>query len=166
MSSEPRRPRFVLGPGTVLALLLAGFLLWRNGGRPWWREPPAPPAAPVALPELGLTPEVAWLLRHAEALALSDHQTASLAALQAGWERASQGDLTAAEAGAERLEGYLAADRPSVAGAQRASDELSTASANLAALRQAYWDDAWSELTATQRERVRALRRAAPHEMR
>lgn len=173
--SQPESPRRKLriGPGFVVAVLFAAFLIHRNGGlQETFQEPPEATQAQhldVEPPPLGLTPELAWLLRRGDEVGLTPDQRAELEQQQTAYEQATAADRQQVEQASSQLGSQL--DRSRETGVTRdqlteSTTDVSKLSASLATQREAAWSKAWDVLTEAQQQQVRELRQAAPTELR
>ncbi|MBI2301220.1 MAG: hypothetical protein HYU66_20115 [Armatimonadetes bacterium] len=170
MADRPRRVR--IGPFFAVSLVVAGVWLYQQRGAVGLTRPAIREARPADLPrsDLGITPEPAWLLRHAGPLGLTAAQRRQLNKLAADLQRATRADRGRLDGTTGEIGDYLEHRRsrggldPDAA-RDRAAD-LGELSARLAAARHAAWDRAWKLLTPEQQDQVRRLRQQTPLEMR
>jgi hypothetical protein len=121
----------VFGPGLLIALLIAAFLVHREGllrprpGPVVYREvggqirsqqsAVSTQQSEIRNPQfairnsqfVGPTPEVGWLLERREALGLSDSQVRQLEKLKQEWEKATAEDRAAVEQAAAEFQRYM-----------------------------------------------------------
>jgi len=164
------RSLFRIGPGLVLAII-AIVLVWTRMPR----QPGPPPGSPLGSPPGGgpaqvqrtelapaspSAPDPAWLLDQSRALELSPAQTAKLTALKARWDRET-GDLRAELAGAEadfqrrmREDAGAPVSMPEL---QERAAPVSEMARQLGAARKAWWAEASTVLTESQRARAETM---------
>jgi hypothetical protein len=158
----------------LLAALLGGC---RRAGQeaPLAAPPPQVEVSTLPLPPgdddaVGVAPEPRWLLHHGDEMALSEAQTARVAAAEAAYEKATVEDRAAQEKASADFVDFLRAgkDKGSVDSAEveRRNQAAAACDARLRSARRAAWDALWAMLSEAQRAKVRALRQEHPMELR
>lgn len=179
-----KRPWFRLGPGLLLALVMAGALIasgqlfnkapadpstgsivWEADAQGHLRQVSAPTVVThAALPRLW-KPEVTLLVENASILRLTAEQRSRLVTLDAAWrrEKAEMEDqmnhaFTNAHAVVERATPEKAASATHIV---NSLGDYSTLSAQYDSLRDAYWNQGGARLTSGQKKALARLTEAA-----
>lgn len=157
---QPAMRWFRFGPGLLLAIA-AILLVWphlpRSGGGPPRIARTRADAVPNPPPG---APEPAWLLEQRHALRLSPPQVRKLNKLRARWDRDTQALRTAlARSAAEFDRSMVAAggQRATVQQLQERAAPVSEFSRQLLDARRAWWDEAATLLTGSQRRRAEQM---------
>lgn len=152
---RPRKRWIVIGPGIVLALILAIQIVIAS------REKSVrPPIIERQVVGSGVAqsvrpaPEVAYILEHSDRLALSDRQVKALSALQSDWQSRSRPlsedlEKAAGEFGAFMKETGSKATVPDI---QSHAGSFSELSREVSSLRRVYWEKAIQVLSEQQRK--------------
>ncbi len=156
------RFRFVLGPGTLLALVASAIvLLYYN--RP---IPHPPPLIEHQVSTFGprgedfLAPEIPWILQHQQELRLTPKQRQNLEALAQEWIIATKNQREDLQQASAEFEAFMKEQRdrrillPEI---RRRAEPLSLLSAALSAERRRYWAKAKTFLTPQQISRIKEL---------
>lgn len=164
-SDNQRRSRPAFGTGTLTALIIIAFLFGYRALQN--RQAPAPPDTPAARiaagQEEGPTPDVSYILGHREALGLDENQVQRLKTLSDN-ERSEIAPIQKEiDAVTKDFEKWLSQRSEKASPGQsigEAGPDLGAAQRRAAAVRERYWDRAIEILSAAQKDKVSALRRA------
>ena len=164
-SAIVRRRLLNFGPGIVIALLVATFVVYQDRqsihrARPTVRRTRIPDTENA---KQGLTPELAWLLARHEQLALSAEQVKKIEALRSEWDRVTAPLRQQVDRAAEEFREWMddAQKKGGVAinDIQQHNAEVSTLSVQLAQQRRDYWERALTLLTDEQRAQLQTERK-------
>jgi len=161
-----RRPRLVIGPGLLMALLVSAIIAYLY--MPSRQQKHGPPKVEHQLvgrvPQPALT--IAELLKERAKLRLSREQLTKLRSLDARWGRDTQADRKELGAAERRLDRWLrsvqqSGERVTQAELQQRWQEYSRLSAKVAYWRRLYWKMALDLLMPEQRRQSEDLARRA-----
>jgi len=157
-----RRPRIVIGPGILIAVLIAAIIAFRY--MPERQQQHGPPKVEHRLvgrlPMPALT--IKELLKESAPLKLSKQQLTQLRHLAAQWERDSQADRQRLARETRTLQSWLQSaqktgKRIAQTELQRRQAVYSSASNKMVYLRQLYWKMALKVLNSDQRRQAEEL---------
>lgn len=154
-SANGKRRLFRFGPGLFLAIL-ASVAVWAFMPREPSRMIPSPASS---TPAVASAPDPHWLIRHAEALALTPEQTVKLSRLVARWDRDTaplRRELDAATKDLQKRMPGRPGSKLSVQQFRQEAAPMAALSGQLAEARKAWWTDARTVLTPDQRARAEA----------
>lgn len=158
------RFRFVLGPGTLLALV-AGIIVLVYYNRPIPKPPPLIEHQVSSLSPKGegfLVPEISWILQHPKELHLTPKQKQNLEALAQEWVIATKNQRENLQQASAEFEAFMKEQkgrRIPLSEIRKRAESLSLLSADLSAERRRYWAKAKTFLTSQQISRIKELLR-------
>lgn len=161
-----------IGPGIVIApavsaLIVSQYIKTESAMRQQRSAPPIVERqviSPSADERFGPTPDVAFVIKYADKLHLSQAQIARLEGLESKWQAFYGPKIAQANQAAAKTNEYLSdgKDRPRapVAQIQNAAAPVIALSGEISSARRNYWDQATKILTPEQRKTLQAQREA------
>ncbi|MHB1001124.1 MAG: hypothetical protein ACYC27_17920 [Armatimonadota bacterium] len=155
--TRPRKRWIIIGPGIILAMILAIQIVISNR-----QKPSGPPiierqvVGSEVTHSISPTPDVGYILERRDKLGLSDRQIKALVALQADWQSKSKPISDDLNQATREFDAFMekAGNKATIRDIQSHAGPVSELSRQLSSLRRVYWEKAIQVLNKQQMQAI------------